>query len=247
MSTSLSAAIGVLGGSYSFDASALGEYDTVQREFEQLTTTMYMVTQRRLDYGINLALPGMAAQLQADGDFANLYGIVKPEYDRAVVGASNAAAIAIGNAARQLLASLNPAQRYVYLEVVEKLVMEAATEVTAAMALTMGVAYEQYREGRDAALSYLFKDIEVATKLRTAGDSMQRTGMASAFSALKDRLDELSHNAAMRHIKWDRDRRVKQLNNPARDYAAFAGMAVSGIVDGYQESKAAAASTAKGV
>ena len=242
----LSAAIGVLGGSYSFDASEIGEFDTVQREFEQLTTTMYMVTQRRLDYGIDLALTGMAAQLRSDGDYANLYGIVQPEYRRAVVGASNAAAIAIGSAARSLLASLNPSQRYVYLAVVEKLVMEAATEVSAAMALTMGVAYEQYREGRDTGLSYLFKDIEVASKLRTVGDSMQRTGMSSAFTALKDRLDELSHNAAMRHIKWDRDRKVKQLNNPARDYAAFAGMAVAGIVDGYQESKAAAVSTAKG-
>lgn len=240
------AAMGVVAGNYSLDASTAGEFDSVQRELENLTSTMYLVSQQRLDYSIGLAIPAMTTQLVADGNYASMYTAALPEYERATVGASNAAASTLANAINSMMASLGTSQRNAYLWAVERMMHAAAGHVSTAMGLTRAVAYEEYRKLRDDGLGYLFKDIELATKVRGVGDGMFGTAAAAMFASAKDAIGELAHKQTMAHIAWEQNRKVKSIDNKTRDYASFLGMAVQGIADGYSDSKAAAALAAKG-
>lgn len=237
---SLMAAMSVVGGNYSLNASQTGEFDTVQRELEFLTSTMYMSAERRIQYGMNTAIPAMTAQLQGDSVFAALYGTVLPDYARARVGAANAAASAITSALGTTMAVLPGSRRMSYLWLAERLTYEAATALASTTAIGHAAVWEAYRKRRDDSLSYLFKDIELATKVRGIGDGFGGIAMASIYSAAKEAIDNVSSKATMAHLEWDRNRRAKSLDSSAFDLGAILGQTAVGIADGYSAAKTAA-------
>lgn len=243
--SNLLAAISTIGGNYDLSADDLGEFDSLQRELEYTTATMYMLSQRKIDYGLSVAIPAMTAQLTADGTMAGLYGAVSPEYERARVGVSNAAAQSISASLAQLVASSYAMQRSGYLATAEKLMYSSAAMVAAMTAVGRASAYESYRMARDNTLAYLFGDIEHGTKVRGIGDSVESIGLASMFTAAKGRLDELSHAATMAQLEWDRQQAVRKYNTKAFDIGALAANAISGFADGYAASKEMATAVAK--
>mgnify|MGYP001597489759 CR=1 FL=1 len=238
MSSNLLAAISTIGGDYNLNADDLGEFDSLQKELEYTTATMYLLSQRKLDYGLSVAIPAMTSQLQSDASFAGLYGAVNPEYERAVVGVSNAAAASTSNAVATLLAASSPMQRSGYLWLAEKLTYSAAAMVASLTALSRATAYEAYRMARDNSMSYLFSDIEHATKVRGIGDEMGSVGMASMFTAAKEHLDAMSHSSIMAQAEWDKQQIKKKFDTKAFDIGNLVGQAVSGLSDGYAASKA---------
>lgn len=246
MSDALGSVLSTVTGNYVLDANGAGEFDTIQRELDHITTTMYLTATQRLDYNIGLAVPLQAAMLSDSGEFAAMYGAAPLEHQRAVVGLSNAVTASMTTALTALEAGLPTSHRNVLLWAIEKSVYDAAAQMSGLYALTMPLVYEGYRKGRDTGLSYLFKDIEFGTKLRSIGDSLVSVSGAAFFAAAKDAISQLAHTNTMQYIEWDRNRRVKSLNSKASDIGSFMGMAVSGIADGYADSKAKAKEAATG-
>lgn len=239
--SSLMAAISTIGGNYDLSASALGDFDTLQAELEYTTATMYLLSQRRLDYGIGVSIPAMTEQLQKDATHAGLYGSLPPEYERARVGVSNGVALSISNAMQTLVANVSPSHRHMYLATAELMTYSAASVVASLSTLSRATAHEAWRAARDSSMGYLFSDIEHATRVRGIADQMESIGMAGLFSSAKEALDVMAHNAVLSQLEWDKKQITKRFDTKWFDIGSIVGTAVTGLSDGYAASKSDAA------
>lgn len=240
MSTLMSA-ISTIGGNYDLNASKLADFDTLQAELEYTTATMYMLSQRKIDYGLSVSIPAMTAQLQKDATFASFYGSLPPEYERARVGVSNGVALSTTTTLNAMMAGASPAHRHAYLALAERISYSAAAVVASMSSLSRASAHEAWRMARDKSMAYLFSDIEHATKVRGIADAVESIGMAGMFAGAKEALDVMAHSAVMAQLEWDKQQITKRFDTKAFDIGAIVSSAATGIADGYSASKADAA------
>ena len=238
MSNSTLAAMSLFGGAYTLDASTTTDLGTVQTDLEQVTAAMYAVSQRRLDYGMSIAIPNMTAQLKDDNALAVMLIDARPKYALYAAGIGNAAASAASRAVSELRNALPSSRRFAYLRGVERIVAKSAAVTSMAMLVVRGAAYEAWRSQRDTALGYLMGDIETATKLRSLSDDMNKIGTNGIVLGAKELISEAAHNLNMQQIAWERAKTSKAYSDAASsDRGGLLAKIAGGIYDGYTDAR----------
>lgn len=227
----------MFGGFYSLDASEAGDVATIQNELESTTAAMYYMATSRLEVAINTATPHMVEQLKDDATYAAMYTRRKPEYERAMVGASNAVARSTTASLMALRAATSPWQRQAYMYTAERTMYAAATLVSGLNVLSRGGEYEAWRKQAATGMEYLFGDLELFTKVRGISDALIGVGSAATYAATKDAMDAQAHKLTMQSIEWDKKRRAKKLDDTSSDAGNLTGMVFQGLLDGLGDAR----------
>ena len=238
MSNSTLAAMSLFGGSYSLDASTASELGTVQTDLEQVTASMYTVSQRRLDYGLSITIPAMTSVLKADNTLACMLVDATPAYQLFGSGVATAAAIAANTTIREAQAAFSSSRRLAFLRQTERVILKLASVTATAMLVVRGAAYEDWRTKRDTALSYLMGDIETATLVRGLADDMSKIGTNGIVTGAKEVVSQAVHSMSMKQIEWERAKTQKSYSDAAAsDRGGLLASIVQGVTDGYSDAK----------
>ena len=232
------AAMSLFGGAYSLDASTATDLGTVQTELEQVTSAMYTVSQRRLDYGLSIAIPNMTEQLKRDNSIAVMLIDAQPKYELFAAGISNVAATTAARAIADLRNALPSSRRLAFVRGAENVITKLAAATSMAMLVARGAAYEDWRNKRDIALGYLMGDIETATKLRSLSDDLTKVGVNGIVLGAKEIISEASHSLSMKQIEWERNKTSKAYSDAASsDRGGLLAKIAGGIYDGYTDAR----------
>lgn len=248
MSALLPASMLLFGGSYQLDAAASTVEDpatTLESDLSIMTATTFLLSQRRLDYAFSIAFPAMTDELKRDMSYAFMHTEIAPDYEYAVAGVANGVTSSLHEALGTALSGLSASRRQTYLWIVEQMVYHAALVTSSHGALARASAYEVFRGERDGALSYLFGDIEQASKVRGLADDIEKHSMQALALGAKEAIDKKSHELSMQQVAWERDKRMdqyKKASSAAR--GSLLGNIVGGMADGFIDAKASAGNIA---
>ena len=233
------AVMSLFGGSYALDASKSGDSGSVQTDLELMTAATYNLSQRRLDYAFNVAIPAMTDVLKRDASLAVMHTSIAPDYQAGRVGIASNVARAVEDALADLWCAMPSSRRNAYLSASERLMFTSASVLCAHYAASDATTYENFRARRDNAINNLFGDIEAATKVRgVMGDAIGSVGMNAIIVGAKDEISKRAHELNMQQIQWARDRASKAARDGASyDRGGLLGSIVSGALDGYADAK----------
>ena len=235
---SSSGLLSLFGGGYSLDASTSSDDSTIQVALELTSSALYTLSQRRLSYSLAIAIPAMTDQLKRDADLAAVELSTGVDSNNARRGLGLAAASALNDTMLAANAGLSSGRRMALLTIAERATYTTAITIGALSVAALGQAYDEKRKRDQNALSYLYGDIEHATKIRGLADALQQLGMSSTFTAAKSALSDKLHALSMEQIKWQRDKSIQEYED-ARD-ASTGGLIASlfkGAVSGYTDAK----------
>lgn len=238
MSNSTLAAMSLFGGAYSLDASTASDLGTVQTDLEQVTASMYAVSQRRMDYGMSITIPAMTSVLKADNTLACMLVDATPEYQIFGAGVATTAAITANNTLKEASAAFSSSRRLAFVRQTERVILKLASATALAMLVVRGAAYEDWRTKRDTALSYLMGDIETATLVRGLADDMSKIGTNGIVIGAKELVSGAVHNLNMKQIEWARNKTAKDYSDAASsDRGGLLASIVQGVTDGYSDAR----------